>query len=347
MTKSLKNLWARLLFRDRGIVPTKRFLILFGIYGVVMIVLAATAGMGWLQLIVTTVLLIALSLIDQVASPRRKDLTFKREMPNELERDVTSEVTLAITNTSSRTGSLIIKDDVHQSIHAALPLKTYVPPQSRITASYEITAPIRGDYHLEALFVRIASRFKLWEKQTAVQLSDSYKVIPDLTDTRHFLENAQQFLLHEGIQVRKMHRGEGEFAQIRNYVVGDDPRKINWRQTAKLRELMTNEYEPEHGKHITILIDCGRMMGSELSQGNRLEKALEAAMTVAAAALKNGDYVGLLAFGTRVQTHVPAAKGMDHMQTILHAIYNLKVEAGESNYAEMMTYLQTTQKKEA
>ena len=72
---------------------------------------------------------------------------------------------------------------------------------------------------------------------------------------------------------------------------------INWRQTAKLQEVMTNEYEPEHGKYITILIDCGRMMGAELKEGNRLEKSLEAAMTVAAAALKNGDYVSVIGYG--------------------------------------------------
>lgn len=60
------------------------------------------------------------------------------------------------------------------------------------------------------------------------------------------------FLMYEGAKVRKYKSGFGEFAKIRNYVVGDDPRKINWRQTAKLQEVMTNEYEPEHGKYITI-----------------------------------------------------------------------------------------------
>ncbi|RKJ08673.1 DUF58 domain-containing protein, partial [Butyricicoccus sp. 1XD8-22] len=90
--------------------------------------------------------------------------------------------------------------------------------------------------------------------------------------------------LHEGMKIRKFQSGSGEFAQIRKYAAGDDPRMINWRQTAKLQEVMTNEYEPEHGKYITILIDCGRMMGAELKKGNRLERALEAAMTVTAAA---------------------------------------------------------------
>ena len=120
---------------------------------------------------------------------------------------------------------------------------------------------------------------------------------------------------------------------------------INWRQTAKLQEVMTNEYEPEHGKHITILIDCGRMMGAELSKGNRLEKVLEAALTVTAAALQKGDYVSVLAFSKEVKVFVPPAKGMAHLQTILQSIYDIKVDAAESNYAAVLSFLETMQKK--
>ena len=138
---------------------------------------------------------------------------------------------------------------------------------------------------LSSLYFRYTSHFGLWEKQLTIELVDSIKVIPDLTETKQYLGNAQRFLLYEGSKIRKQQRGVGDFAQIRNYVVGDDPRMINWRQTAKLQAVMTNEYEPEHGKYVTVLIDCGRMMGAELTKGNRLEKVLEAALTVAAAAL--------------------------------------------------------------
>jgi uncharacterized protein (DUF58 family) len=108
---------------------------------------------------------------------------------------------------------------------------------------------------------------------------------------------------------------------------------------------MTNEYEPEHGKYITILIDCGRMMGAELKTGNRLEKALEASITVTAAALKNGDYVGVLAFSNDIKVYVPPEKGMDQLQKILQSVYHLQADAKESNYAGVMGYLQTVQKK--
>ena len=81
--------------------------------------------------------------------------------------------------------------------------------------------------------------------------------LADITEMKAYLESAQRYLNDEGAIIKKQVSGVGEFSKVRNYVVGDDPRMINWRQTAKLREVMTNEYEPEHGKYITLLIERG------------------------------------------------------------------------------------------
>lgn len=203
----------------------------------------------------------------------------------------------------------------------------------------------RGKYEVGKLYVRIRSFLGLWQRQITFDMTEEVKVIPDLTETKRYLEDTQKYLLYEGTVIRKQQSGMGEFAQIRHYVVGDDPRLINWRQTAKLQEVMTNDYEPEHGKYVTILIDCGRMMGAELPKGNRLEKVLEAAMTVAAAALEKGDYVSVVAFSKEVKVFVPPGKGMNHLQTILHAVYDLQVDPVESNYAQVLSYVETHQKK--
>lgn len=109
--------------------------------------------------------------------------------------------------------------------------------------------------------------------------------------------------------------------------------------------MMVNEYEPEHGKQIIIMIDCGRMMGVELEKGNRLERSIEAALTVATAALDNGDYVSVIAFAKDINVYVPAEKGLAHLQTILQAIYSLKVEANESNYLAAFQFIRTEQQK--
>lgn len=345
MTKSLKNLWARFLFQGRGILPTKRLLSAYLVFSLLVILLGSLLNLTWSLIITLNVSVILVSLLDLIYSPKKDHLSFRRTITKELERNLSYTVEIEVSNTSEHDFNFFLVDGIPQSFERPFPLRGKAPRVSTSLVTYEINAPVRGQYEIEQLYFRYTSRFGLWAKQQTIELVDSVKVIPDLTETKHYLGNAQRFLLYEGSKIRKQQRGVGDFAQIRNYVVGDDPRMINWRQTAKLQEVMTNEYEPEHGKYVTILIDCGRMMGSELAIGNRLEKALEAALTVTAAALQKGDYVSIVAFSKEVKVFVPPAKGMTHLQTILQALYNLKVDTAESNYAAVLTYLETMQKK--
>jgi uncharacterized protein (DUF58 family) len=344
LTKSLKSLWARFLFQDKGILPTKRLLFVYVILTAALAI-AAIGGVSWWYVLTINIVVFLVSLADLFFSPKKSQLKFNRVMPEEMERGLSYVVTIKVDNPSAYTVSYRFIDSLPQSFVHPFPVRGTIAKDSSVKIDYDTTAADRGKYEVNKLYFRYRSLFGLWEKQTTVELPQTVKVIPDLTETRQYLENAQKFLLYEGLKIRKQLSGVGEFAKIRSYVVGDDPRKINWRQTAKLREVMTNEYEPEHGKFITILIDCGRMMGAELKKGNRLEKAIEAAMTVVAAALQKGDYVSVIAFSKEIKVFVPAAKGMAHLQTILQAIYHVQVDAAESNYAAVFQYLEMVQKK--
>ncbi|MDX5476330.1 MAG: DUF58 domain-containing protein [Bacillaceae bacterium] len=344
MIKLWKSLSGRFLFQDSGIVPTKKLVALYGILTLFLFFLTFF-GLGWLEIFVLNVLFLSLSFIDLMLSPKREKLKFNRELTREFERGIKYDVTISIQNLSNKTIKFELIDDLPQSFHRPFPLKGIAEREKKTSFIYETFATIRGNYSISKLYVRYSSKLGLWKKQIAVQLEENMKVIPDLTESKSYLENAQKYLIHEGAKIKKQVSGGGEFSKIRTYAIGDDPRKINWRQTAKLREVMTNEYEPEHGKSITILIDCGRMMGAELKNGNRLEKSIEAALTVATAALQNGDYVSVLAFSKEVKVYVPPAKGVAHLQTILKSIYHLEVDAYESNYGAVLGYLQTVQKK--
>jgi uncharacterized protein (DUF58 family) len=325
-------------------LPTKRLLVIYILFSIGLVLLASL-DISWTMIVLSNFAFIALTMIDLLFLPKRHHISIARTFPEEMERGLSYEVKLAISNESSFPMVYRLIDGIPQSFKQPFPIEGEVSEASRDVQIYETIAPLRGKYEIEKVYCRYKSRIGLWERQTIELLEDTVKVIPDLTSTKQYLENAQRFLMYEGIKIRKQQQGVGEFAKIRNYVVGDDPRKINWRQTAKLQEVMSNEYEPEHGKYITILIDCGRMMGAELSKGNRLEKVIEAALTVTAAALAKGDYVAVLAFSKNVKVFVPPVKGMAHLQRILYAIYNLEVDAAESNYGEVLQYLQTVQKK--
>lgn len=344
MTKSSRSLLGRFLFQDKGILPTNRLLITYMLFSGLLLI-GTLIGLSWPLIFILNGLFIAGSLFDLILSPSKKEVDVTRSIPDQMERGLEYVVHLKIKNTSSHAVSYRIIDGTPESFQTSFPLEGKLSRESTRDFTYDVVTPVRGDYRISKLYLRYRSSIGLWEKQKTVESQDDVRVIPDLTETKRVLESAQRFLLYEGMKIKKQQSGAGEFSKIRSYVLGDDPRKINWRQTAKLREVMTNEYEPEHGKYITILIDCGRMMGAELKKGNRLEKSIEAALTVTAAALQNGDYVSVLAFSKNVVAYIPPAKGIGHLQTILHGIYNLEVDAAESNYASVLHYVQTVQKK--
>ncbi|WML26583.1 DUF58 domain-containing protein [Neobacillus sp. OS1-33] len=344
MTKLLKSWWARFLFQDKGVLPTNRLLLVFLLLSIILCI-GTVWNISWGYVIAANIIVFVISLVDLLFSPTKKQLFFQRSVADELERGIPYTVKIEVQNSSVYPISYRLVDSLPQTFESPFPIVGSIPNEATTEISFDTTAKVRGKYELNKLYFRYTSLLGMWEKQVTVELKDSVKVIPDLTETKQYLENAQKYLVYEGLKIRRQRSGVGDFSKIRNYVVGDDPRKINWRQTAKLQEVMTNEYEPEHGKYITILIDCGRMMGAELSKGNRLEKTLEAALTVTAAALQKGDYVSVLAFSKNIKVYVPPAKGMAHLKTILQAIYDVNVDAAESNYAAVLQYLEMIQKK--
>lgn len=344
MTRSFRSWWDLFLFRDRGIVPTRRLLYIAAVLLVLVTGLAAL-GVSPPYLLSLNAVVFLLSLLDLTLMPAKKQIHLRRSMDEEIERGLKNEAAFSVENNSDRPMFIEVIDHFPSSFSKPFPLKGWINDRGGSDLVFSFTAGQRGDYRIPSISYRWRSSIGLWARQGRSDQEMKVRVIPDLSGSRDFLKDAQRFLLYEGTRIRKDRVGSGEFSQIRSYVTGDDIRKINWRQTAKQQELMMNEYEPEHGKYVTILIDCGRMMGVELEDHNRLEKALEAALTVTTAALKRGDYVSLAAFSKHVHVYVPPGKGMAHMQTILKEVYHLEVEGYESNYASVFQYLQSVQNK--
>lgn len=344
MTKSSRTWWDRFLFRDKGIIPTQRLLTCLFILAICLTAFSFL-NVSWPFYFILNGVFLLGSLLDFFFLPKRGHLDCRRQIDNELERDQPFEVMLTIQNQSHVPVRYRLIDSLPKSFVRPFPIEGMLSARNTVKLTYPSNPPVRGDYELDRVYFRYRSLMGLWEKQTTFQTHSRFKVIPDMTSVRNLLTDAEQALIREGMKVRRHQVGSGEFAHIRSYVFGDDPRKINWHQSAKLSEVMTNVYEPEHGKHVTILIDCGRSMGVELTKSNRLELSIEAALTVAASALRNGDYVTVLAFSNQIEAYVPAGKGIAHQQTIIHRIYALKSVAYESHYEKAFAYLESKQKR--
>lgn len=344
MTKSSKTWWLKRPSHAKGILPTKRLMGLFLLL-LIPITIASIWDYGWRAFFILNSLLFLLSLLDFMMLPRRKQIIGKRMVQKEVERGEAFQVRFHLKNQSSAPIRFRLIDELPTSFVRPFPIGGEIGSGQEKVIVYESTPQMRGDFELSLIFFRYLSFFGLWEKQMSFEQNNKISVIPDMSEVRGHLSSLQKLLLHEGTKIRRSRIGGGEFAQIRNYVIGDDPRKINWLQTGKQAELMTNVYQPEHGKYITILIDCGRPMGVELTKVNRLERAIEAALTVAAVALRQGDYVSVIAFSNKVRAYIPASKGMAHLQTIIQSIYAIQADSNESNYIQVFDYLEKVQKR--
>ncbi len=94
-------------------------------------------------------------------------------------------------------------------------------------------------------------------------------------------------------------RGVGtDFESLRDYVAGDDPRRIDWRATARRGRLVTRLHQHERNHTVMIAVDASRLMGGRVGTNDRtkLDCAVDSALALAWSALHAGDRAGLVVF---------------------------------------------------
>ena len=113
-------------------------------------------------------------------------------------------------------------------------------------------------------------------------------------------------------------KGRGmEFAEVREYVPGDDIRTIDWNVTARTAKPYVRQYTEE--RELTVVIACDLSGSQSFGTGAQLKKeiAAELCALLAFSALKNNDKVGLFLFTDEVEKLIPPKKGRRH---VLHVI---------------------------
>ncbi|WP_199617106.1 DUF58 domain-containing protein [Paenibacillus alkalitolerans] len=352
MTQSSKKRSPRSPYRDKifsalRVVPTKRLAaFLFAGAPLTAAAYAASPDLGALVFWAWNGTLAVLSAAELALLPGPGRLTADREAPDRVDLGRPVNVRLAIRVAGGR-------QPLSGQAIDGLP-DTFAGPDEwpalrfrgrAAEAAYETRPTERGRYVLHTVFVRYGGALGLWRRQTHIPCTHEIRVLPDLSGVRGTLASMQRSLILDGKRVFKKARSGTDFQSIREYTPDDDPRAINWSATARTMQPKVNVFQPERGKIVTLLIDSGRMMGTELDGKTKLDRTLEAALTLAAVALQRGDQVAALAFSGGLKAYVPPAKGMEHVQTIIDALYDLKSDMSESNYGLALTHLARVQKK--
>ncbi len=127
---------------------------------------------------------------------------------------------------------------------------------------------------------------------------------------------------------RSAHRGRGlEIEEVRPYTVGDDPRSIDWRVTARRGRVHTKLFREERERPVWLLVDLGASMffGSKLQLKSMA--AVRAAALLAWAAALRGDRVGAVISNARNERVLPMRSREAGVLPILNALIELQPSA--------------------
>lgn len=111
-----------------------------------------------------------------------------------------------------------------------------------------------------------------------------------------------------------------EFVQHREYVAGDDPRRIDWKAWSKTDRYYIKQYEEETNLRCTLLVDVSESMQFGTQALNKYEYACAVAASLAYLLLRQQDSVGLTSFDSAVRAEVPSRSRRNHLHAVLAAL---------------------------
>jgi len=243
-----------------------------------------------------------------------------------------NRVTIELRNRSPYVRHCLLRDEPPLEFVTDRALLTCdLPAGGAPAVHYHVTPPRRGDFAFGRLSLRVTAGFGLIVRQLTFDLRRTVKVYPNLSGIRaHEIAARKERLGDIGIHPSRL-KGTGlEFESLRDYVPGDELRRVDWKASARHAQLIAREYDIERSQHVILCLDLGRTMASDLGLLTKADHAVNAAALLAYVAARSGDWVGLYAFAQGPLAYHPPRK--QQFSRVLDALYALQPQTVESNY---------------
>jgi uncharacterized protein (DUF58 family) len=305
-----------------------------GLVGVLVVGFLLPSGWGVLAL---AVLLAAVIVIDLVMAGSVRALVLARGGDLSVRLGERATVTLLVTNPSARRVRGVLRDAWPPSAGAVTTRhRVDVPPGQRRRIETVLQPTRRGDRPAYRVTVRSVGPLGVAARQGSHAVPWRVRVLPPFTSRRHLPAKLERLRQLDG-RSAAMIRGPGtEFDSLREYVVGDDVRSIDWRASARAADVMVRTWRPERDRRILLVLDTGRTSAARVGDAPRLDAAMDAALLLAALASRAGDRVDLLAYDRRVRSRVEGEAASSLLPALVQAMAPLDPVLVETDYAGMV-----------
>lgn len=276
-------------------------------------------------------------LLDGISLWRGHKISAERLLPEKFSNSDENELPIRIRNQYGFTITAEIIEEIPIQFQKRDFKKTLtIPAKEEASFNYALRPLERGEYIFGKLNVYTSSRIKLLKRRYTFEKDQMVKVYPSFIQMKKyaFLALDNRLSLHGMKKIRRIGHTM-EFEQIKDYVVGDDVRTINWKATAKRASLMVNQFQDEKSQPIYSLIDASRTMKMPFKGLTLLDYAINSTLAFSNIALKKKDKVGMITFAEVIKNHLPASSKKTHLTTILEVLYNIETKFLDGDFGAL------------
>jgi uncharacterized protein (DUF58 family) len=252
-----------------------------------------------------------------------RGLEIRRHMPDIFVVGQPCEIRYSITNIR-RYGHV---RDIHlvDPVPAGGPImtpETYVaglPPGETAVMMVPVVPKMRGRVCFERIYASTRFPFGILRKQIVLLRECEVVVFPalgQLSGDVRAVSRSSDASTGGGAPARFM--GDEEYYGVREYRLGDNPRRIHWRRSARTGQLMIREMTKTRDQQLWCVLDT-RINPGDAAQVEGLESAVSCAATVVCEALEGGVKVGLICNGEPLLV-LPPAGGRAHRPRLLREL---------------------------
>ena len=305
-----------------------------------------TAQAVWL-LVAGVAVGLVLAVRDYLALQQRfSQVTILRNLPAVIGRGDPFEVEWTVSAADEFLRDAELRDEIPDIAEPRMLLKS-LESVAQQTLTQDFMIPHRGRYTFGPLWLRLSGPTRFLDAQESINDRASIRVLPET------YASPDRFLKEIGAEIRLLDKpvfarqhGDGtEFESLKEYRPGDDPRRIDWRATARMQRPIVRRFQIERHRDVIIVIDCGRLMGGRTPRGSKLDCAVDSALLLAKVALQGGDRCGFALFDHSVRGYLAPVTGLPSMPALVDSVYDAAVDWGESDFAPLFATLQRRQAK--
>lgn len=312
-------------------------------YLIALLGLASLNG-GILALTIPLLIFIGASLL---YGPEQPNISISRRLSTDRAKEnALVQVTLTVTNEGGRLELVHIKDAPPRKlalIEGETDVLTTLNPGETVTLEYTLQGQ-RGRYQFGNVFVRAADYFRLFKRDFSLEADSKTSMVdlfiyPEVFRIQRIPIRPRQTKAYAGPIPARLGGTGIDFFGVRNYQPGDSLRHINWRANARhAGQFFTNEFEQERVADVGIILDARQRSNIQVGDESLFEYTIQAAATLAASFLGDGNRVGLLRYGDFLDWTVPGY-GRIQQERILQSL--ARAQTGDSLVFDQLEKLPT------